>query len=1324
MSSKTPFLAMFPCCEPFAELCGGLSSASIFSVKLSREQLHMELEANFVCPPSPDEHALLEDCIAAEFGLLRVSLRLWAPVKKSAAQPKKRASAAKGAALYGKAFKAAPAPVSDLRQDSGEVVVEGDVLDVTSKLLQKGSGAVLSFDLTDYTGTVRVSKYIHGANERAVIDKIKKGMTVAVRGHMEFDRYEGDIRLTPSAICLAEKALREDTSEAGKRVELHLHTRYSALDALTDPEEAVAQAARWGHPAVAITDHGVAQAYPEAWKAGKKYGVKVIFGLEGYFANDVDERAAFRGGRGLPLNTEICAFDLETTGLDAQNERITEIGAVILKNGRILNRFQTFVNPGRPIPAEITELTGIRDRDVYDAPGEAEAVAQFLAFAKDRPLAAHNAGFDVSFVEAACARQNILFDPSYLDTLVLAQFLLPELPRHRLDRVASRLGLPEFRHHRAVDDAAVVARILEKFLPTLKSLGAETLDDLNAVCLRAWGEDSAPRHTYHINLLVQNKTGLKNLYTLISKAHLEHFHKNPVIPKSLLTAHREGLLVGSACAAGELFDALTHGRSQSELRRIASFYDFLEIMPVCNNAFLLNNGTAKDEEQLREFNRRVFALAKKLGKPCAATGDAHFLNPEHEIYRKILLASKKFSDADKDLPIYFKTTGEMLDEFAYLGDDAAREVVIETPNAIAARCEEIELLPKKLFPPTIEHSAEDLEFLVRNRLRELYGAHPPERVQERVETELRDIIGGHYDVVYMAAQKLVANSLEAGYLVGSRGSVGSSFAAYLAGITEVNALPPHYRCAHCHHTDFGAGRDYGCGADMPDKLCPVCGAELKKDGFDIPFEIFMGVGGDKVPDIDLNFSGEYQARAHKYTEELFGADHVFRAGTIGTLAEKTAYGYVKKYLEERGLVVTKAEETRLSQGLVGIKRTTGQHPGGLVIIPREMEVTDFCPVQHPADDKDSDIVTTHFEYHCMESNLLKLDELGHDDPTMIRMLEDLTGVEARDIRLDDPETMRIFKSPAPLGLPEDDPVIGRTGTIGVPEFGTPFTRGMLVDTQPTEFATLVRLSGFSHGEAVWAGNAKELILGGKVSVKDTISCREDLMLYLISKGMEAKAAFQIMETVRKKGKPLSDEQVESMRDLGVPGWYIDSCQKIQYLFPKAHAVAYVMMAFRIAWYKVHEPLAFYAAYFYRRSQKDSFDASVMIRGIEPVRKKLAEIARLQNPTAKEEDLQTTLEAVYEFYSRGFVFENLDLYKSDASRFLPTEKGLRPPFLTVSGLGEAAAQDLIRVREGGRQFISLEELLLACPKLNQANAEQLKALGALGDLPETSQMSFF
>ena len=1334
MAEKIPFLEVFPCCEPMKDVGGGLETVYLTSVIIEREASAMTVDAFFPRMPAPAELSMLESRLRSEYGLRAVTLRGDYPKPEAPKQSGAGTKPAAGDVLMGKAVKGQPVEMASLNMESGSVTICGRVFGCDSREITKTKAVVLSFCVTDGTGSIHVSKYLRdGDADRAVVDRISDGMYLSIQGSVGYNRYDDDLSMEPRNIQIVPAPpVREDTAEE-KRVELHLHTTFSTLDALTDVGKAVQRAAKWGHKAIAVTDHGCAQAFPDAWKAGDKYGVKIIYGVEGYYVNDVDEKLAVHGAGGgdLPLDTEYVAFDIETTGLYSDRDRIIEIGAVLFENGVEGAKFNTFVDPEMPIPDEITRLTGITDAMVAGAPKAADALRDFLDFCGGRPLVAHNADFDTGFMSAVAKRCGVIFDPVYLDTLVLAQTLLPNLRRHKLDMVNDYLSLPQFNHHRASDDALVCGRIYAKFIPMLREKGAETIDDIEGVlsALRAEG-NVHQQQAKHIILLVKNKTGLKNLYKLISASYLEHYHRNPIIPKSLILQHREGLIIGSACEAGEFFRALVRRASDEELKRIGEFYDYLEIQPICNNRFLVENGTAKDDEELRDYNRRVARIAHELGKPLVATGDVHFLDPEDEIYRHILLAGKKFSDADRPLPIYFKTTDEMLEEFSYLGEQDCWDAVIGNPNAIADLCEPIQLLPKgQLFAPKIEHSAEQLKQLCYDKMHALYGDEPPEIVKNRVDVELNTILDHEYDVIYMSAQKLVQNSLEHGYLVGSRGSVGSSIVAYMSGITEVNSLPPHYRCPKCRHSDFSNPTGAGCGADMPDATCPVCGAKYEKDGFDIPFETFLGYpGNEKTPDIDLNFSGEYQGQAHKYTETLFGSDHVFRAGTIGTLAEKTAYGYVKKYLEERNMTVTKAEETRLALGCVGVKRTTGQHPGGLVIVPQDMDVTDFCPVQHPADDPNSDIITTHFEYHCMEDNLLKLDELGHDDPTMIRMLEDMTGIDAKKIPLDDPETKGIFKSPAPLGLPDDDPVIGKTGSLGIPEFGTGFTRQMLVDTQPDGFDILVRLSGFSHGTDVWLGNAQDLITSGTASVKETVGCRDDIMLYLISKGMEPKMAFKIMEAVRKgkvKKGGFSEGWEEKMHELDVPQWYIDSLAKIAYLFPKAHAVAYVMMAFRIAYFKVHYPQAFYSAYFYRRSQKDGFDAELMTRGIDTVRKKIAEIENKPDATAKEEDLLTTLYSVYEFYLRGLSFAPIDLYESDATKFLPVgETKLRPPFVSISGLGETAANDLANAKNSGITFVSMEDVSAACPKVSQTHMEVLKSLGALGDLPEESPMRLF
>ncbi|MCL2588224.1 MAG: PolC-type DNA polymerase III, partial [Oscillospiraceae bacterium] len=1000
MSTQHPFYDMFDCCqEPWQQSL--LTDARVPEVVIDRGALTMALTVHFPKGPvAPSDLSAIERELAAVYGLNSVKIRTDYPKTApssggvdSGGTPSKSAGKSKpksgtpGKVLYGNAIKAARTAMSAVGVESGRVHVAGEVFAVGNRPSKKGNGWIMNFCMTDYTGSLKVSHFF-GAQEakeaEAVCAKIKAGMFLHIRGNVGFNRYDGDISLSPVDISIGEAPEREDTA-ADKRVELHLHTNMSQLDGLTKPAAAIAQAAAWGHPAIAITDHGVAHSFPDAYKAGKKHDIKVIYGLEGYFFNDSDEKLAVSGACDWPLDGEFIAFDLETTGLRPNQEAITEIGAVRFKGGEILDTFQTFVDPGKPIPYKITELTGIKDSDVKGAPQAPEALQAFLDFAGDTPLVAHNAGFDMGFLLATAERAGIPLNKVAIDTLVLAQVLLPELKKHKLNLVAEHLGLPAFNHHRAVDDAKTVAHMMEAFLAKLTAQGVTNTDQINTH-LGSLGEGAgrASGPSRHIILLAKDQCGLKNLYKLISLSHLDHYRRVPRIPKSLLMTHRAGLIVGSACEAGEVFTAILDGKSPSEITRIARFYDYLEIQPTCNNLFLLEQGRVKNMEELRDYNRAIVKLGEELDKPVVATGDVHFLHPEHEEYRRILLASKKMADADKPLPLYFKSTDEMLEEFAYLGAEKAREVVVENPQKIAALCGSFPPLPPTLHSPKIEGSKAELERLVYGKLEDLYGAEPPNDVRVRVKEELDPITDAHFDVIYMSAQKLVEGSLKAGYLVGSRGSVGSSIVAYLAGITEVNSLKPHYRCPSCKHSDFEAGAGYGCGADMPDAACPQCGADYEKDGFDIPFATFLGLKGNKIPDIDLNFSGEYQGRSHKETINLFGAAHVFRSGTVGTLASKTAYGYVKKYLEERSRMVTRAEENRLTEGLVGIKRTTGQHPGGLVIIPQSNEIYDFCPVQHPADDKTSGIITTHFEYHAMEDTLLKLDLLGHDDPSMLK----------------------------------------------------------------------------------------------------------------------------------------------------------------------------------------------------------------------------------------------------------------------------------------------------------------------------------------------------
>ncbi len=1313
MNEKVPFREMFSCCRG-EELFAPLDKTNVLGVSVDKKTASMRLKLEFPASPAPVLVSLIEEGICRELEIPRVTVESFLSAE---AAKKKLPSLKLPRMLVGKKITGNVIPISELTPDTGRCVVCGEVFGTELREVRNGTAKILDFNITDYTGSLRVSKFLRG-EEDAPYETIANGMFMTVQGGVSYNRWHGDISMEPTSIRLEEKPVRKDLAPGMKRVELHLHSRYSQLDALTDVEAAVKTAAKWGHKAIALTDHGVAQGFPELCNAGKKHGIKVIYGVEGYYVNDVDDRVVVHGDQDAPLAGEFVAFDLETTGLSAENDRITEIGAVLMRDGKEADRFQTFVDPGRSIPFEVTKLTGIRDSDVQGAPTEREAVSAFLDFVGGRPVAAHNADFDTAFIANACARMGAEYTLTSLDTLVLAQNLLAgELKKFTLDSVAGYLGLPDFNHHRASDDALTCGLLLPPFFRRLKEMGVERLGQINEAMVPLRRQGVARRQPKHIIILVKEQRGIRNLYELISRAHLEHFKKFPIIPKSLLTKLRGGLIIGSACEAGEIFQAVVDGKSMRELKRLGEFYDFLEIQPICNNAFLVRSGKARDDEQLRDFNRRVVELADELGKPVVATGDVHFLEPEHEIFRRILL-SNKYSDADNPLPLYFKTTDEMLEEFSYLGD-RAYEVVVENPNRIADSIDEVAPLPTGLFPPKIENSAEELQSLVNTKLHALYGENPPELITKRLETELNGIVGRGYDVIYMSAQKLVSKSLAAGYLVGSRGSVGSSLVAFMSGITEVNSLPAHYRCPNCKHVDFEAGKGYGCGVDMPDAVCPVCGTKYVKDGFDIPFETFLGFAGDKVPDIDLNFSGEYQARAHRDTIELFGESHVFRAGTIGTIAEKTAYGYVKKYLEERGLHVSRVEEERLAAGFTGVKRTTGQHPGGLVVIPQDHEIYDFCPVQHPADDPDTDIVTTHFEYHSMESNLLKLDMLGHDDPTMIKYLEEYTGVDAKTIPLDDPETMRLFITPEALGIPMGDPIIGKTGSIAVPEFGTKFTREMLSDTQPKKFSTLVRLSGFSHGTDVWLGNAKDLITSGTASVDQAIGCRDDIMIYLISCGVPPKDSFSIMEKVR-KGKGLAPEYEAEMREHNVPDWYIDSCKKIKYLFPKAHAVAYVTMAVRIAWFKVHRPLAFYCAYFGVRAP--AFDLAIMSAGPERVRQKIREIEALPDAKQAEKDLLTALEVVYEMNLRGFEFAPVDLYRSDAVKFKMEGNRLIPPFTAITGLGEAAAQDIVDHRD--KPFLSVEEFAAACTKVSKAHIDQLRDAGAFGDIPETAQMSLF
>ena len=1219
------------------------------------------------------------------------------------------------------------------------VTIQGEVFftdtkDIHSKKTGKDY-VKIAFDMTDRTNSVRVSKFLAADKAGDTASKIKKGLYCTVQGKMVYDTFAKEMVLEPTGIVKAKKPERKDTYEGMKRVELHLHTNMSAMDGMSSTASLLCRAAKWGHRAMAITDHGVAQAFPEALHAqeGKQKDIigdmKIIYGIEAYYINDENSISVVRGRSAEPLDGTFIVFDLETTGLNPASEEITEIAAVRVVEGEIRDSFQTYVNPHKPIPPEITELTGISDETVADAPDLDKAVPEFLAWAGEGqyPLVAHNAGFDMGFLRTACQRLGIEREFTSIDTLEMSRLMLPHMHKFKLNILAKELQVGPFEHHRASEDAAVLGRIYVKLLKRLREeMHAVTTADINPVLAATTDRKNKLKNLprYHFIILVKNQAGLRNLYQLISKSFLEYYNKRPIMPRSELIRHREGLIFGSACEAGEVFRALTKGEPWEEIKRLASFYDYLEIQPIGNNNFMIAKGMAKDEEQLRDWNRDILRLADELGKPCCATGDVHFLEPEDEAFRRILMAGQGFSDADNQAPLYFKSTDEMLKEFSYLGEDRAYEVVVKNTNEIADMCDVIRPVPRENYPPHIDGCEDDLRNMCYEKAKRIYGDPLPEPVQARLDRELGSIIGNGYAVMYIIAQKLVTKSLADGYLVGSRGSVGSSLAAFMSDITEVNSLAPHYLCPDAKYLEWH--EDYSCVVDLPDKICPKCGKPLTKQGFNIPFETFLGFEGDKVPDIDLNFAGEYQSRIHWYTGEIFGHDHVFRAGTIGTVAEKTAFGYVKKYMEERGVECSRAEENRLAAGCTGVRRTSGQHPGGVVVVPKEIEIYDVCPIQHPADDPDSDIITTHFEYHSIDANLLKLDELGHDDPTIIKHLENLTGVNAQEIPLDDPETMSLFHSCKALKYtgenPDTDPILGDLGCVAVPEFGTKFVRGMVKETHPSTFAELVSISGLSHGTDVWLGNAAELVRKG-IPLSGCICCRDDIMNYLILQGVKPKLSFKTMESVR-KGKGLTEEMEAAMNEQHVPEWYIDSCKKIKYMFPKAHAVAYVMMAFRIAWFKVHRPLAFYSAYFSIRAK--GFDASCMIKGDKVCLDKMSELRgkeRDKTISAAEKDMMTTLEVCHEFYRRGFTFEPMDVYKSDATRFLVTETGLIPPFTSMPGIGEQAALSIVEERKNGK-FLSAEELIVRCPKASKAVVELLEQIGALGSMPKTTQMTLF
>ena len=1233
--------------------------------------------------------------------------------------------------IYGRDFEEESMEIEKIDGPIGEVVIRGKILSVDTREI-RNEKTIIIFSVTDFTDTIVLKIFARNDDVPELLKEISGGKFVRVKGVATIDKFDSE--LTIGSIvgikkCADFTTVRMDTS-VEKRIELHCHTKMSDMDGVSDVKDIVKRAMKWGHKAIAITDHGDVQAFPDAnHTVPSDSDFKVIYGVEAYLVDDL--KGMVTDSQNQDLDADYVVFDLETTGFSPETNRIIEIGAVKVQNGKIVDKFSTFVNPQVPIPFRIEQLTSINDSMVIDAPVIADILPEFMKFCEGCVMVAHNADFDMSFIKKNCQRLDIPCKPTIVDTVALARVLLPNLNRFKLDTVAKALGVSLENHHRAVDDAGCTAEIFVKFIEMLRERGMSTLDEVNAMGTSSV-QNVQKMPTYHAIILATCDQGRTNLYKLISLAHIKYYHRRPRIPKSEFIRYRDGLLIGSACEAGELYRAILNGRPEEEISRLVNFYDYLEIQPLGNNAFLVRDedSPVASNDDLIEINKKIVRLGEQFHKPVVATCDVHFLDPEDEIYRRIIMAGQGFKDADEQAPLFLRTTEEMLKEFAYLGSEKAEEVVITNTNRIADMCEKISPVRPDKCPPVIENSDQMLRDICYNKAHKMYGDPLPEIVQERLDRELNSIISNGYAVMYIIAQKLVWKSNEDGYLVGSRGSVGSSFVATMSGITEVNPLHAHYLCKHCQYSDFDSdlvksfsGRS---GCDMPDKLCPRCGKPLSKEGFDIPFETFLGFKGNKEPDIDLNFSGEYQSKAHKYTEVIFGEGQTFKAGTIGTLADKTAFGYVKNYYEERGVHKRNCEIDRIVLGCVGVRRTTGQHPGGIVVLPMGEQIYTFTPVQHPANDMTVDITTTHFDYHSIDHNLLKLDILGHDDPTMIRMLQDLTGVDPTQIPLDDKAVMSLFQDTSALGITPDDLVNCQLGALGIPEFGTDFAMGMLIDTQPKEFSDLVRIAGLSHGTDVWLGNAQTLIQEKKATISTAICTRDDIMIYLIGMGLDSEESFKIMENVRKgivaKGKcDKWPEWKQDMIDHNVPDWYIWSCEKIKYMFPKAHAAAYVMMAWRIAYCKVFYPLAYYAAYFSIRATAFSYE--LMCQGKEKLEGYMHEYEKRKDELSKkEQDTYKDMRLVQEMYARGFEFLPLDIYKSEPHHFQIVDGKLLPALNTIDGLGDNAAVAIAEAAKDGI-FLSKDDFRERT-KVSKTTIELMSDLGLFGDMPESNQLSLF